>query len=327
MPFRLRSTYLFLTYPRVLDVTIDDFTAELLSVIRKLHWSCFRVAHELHADGTPHFHVALALSSRCDIKNENRLNVLGHHGKYEGCRSFGACVNYLDKPDYIAQLDFPDEETVSEAIRTADTSSALAPSAAVYNFQDELKWIDYCIAEQISPAYGFKIWQATNRDHGDTLEEDYEEGGTITHPTLLALQFDPTRKTYCIWGNSTGVGKSTWVRINAPKPALRISHIDGLDKYDPEYHKSVIFEEMTFTHVPKTAQIKICDETETFQHHCRYKHRALRGGTYKFITSNDPPFDFHEPPIARRVVSIEINAEIPVLDPLGLGLYRQDRVG
>lgn len=324
MSFRKQLRYLFATYSNCPDISIDDFCAELLQIIPPLQYDGFRLAKELHAQGTPHFHLALAFSKRIDITNPRRFDILGQHPKLEQCRSYGASVSYCaqpNKPGYIASIDYPSEETVDTIVAASNSSSQTGAVEAATNIESYPGWLDYCIEQHIGFGFAKEIWNISHKDRGTTLEEGYEEKGQILSRQLEALRFDPERKSWAIWGNSTGVGKSTWVRINAPKPALVLSHIDRLKYFDPDYHVSIIFEEMSFTHLPITAQIKLVDEHQAMDHHIRYGVVTIPAAIHKFFTSNAPTFDFNDIAINRRIVSVDTSP------PIEYGNRRADRIG
>lgn len=324
MSFRKQLRYLFATYSHCPEITIDDFCAELLQVIPPYQYDGFRLAKELHAEGTPHFHVAIAFSKRIDITNSRRFDVLGQHPKLEQCRSYGASVNYCcqpGKPGYIASIDYPCEDTIDTLVAASNSSSKTGAVDTASNVESYSDWLDYCVDTRMGFGYAKEIWQITHKNRGRTIEEGYEEKGQIISPQLRDLRFDPGRKSWALWGNTTGVGKSTWVRVNAPKPALILSHIDRLKYFDPSYHVSIIFEEMSFTHLPITAQIKLVDEDQAMDHHIRYGVVTVDAGIYKFFTSNAPTFEFIDIAIARRVVSIDTSP------PIDYGPRRLDRIG
>lgn len=103
MPFRLKSSQLFLTYPQcdldkqiAYDYLCNRFEAEKILV-----------AHELHANGDHHLHVYLKSKGTINT-NDSKFADLpgGYHGNYQGCRSAKNVLKYCTKDeDYLANFD------------------------------------------------------------------------------------------------------------------------------------------------------------------------------------------------------------------------------
>jgi len=106
--YRLNCKQLFLTYPKM-----DKSKEEVLSSLRekRLPIQDYIIARELHADGTPHIHVYLQLTSRINYKDPHALDILGQHGSYESVRNRKATWKYITKgADFITNLNVVDKE-------------------------------------------------------------------------------------------------------------------------------------------------------------------------------------------------------------------------
>ena len=141
----------------------------------------------------------------------------------------------------------------------------------------------------------------------NTITETYVNNGTITCETLNNLQLPEDMTSLWIKGPS-GIGKTTWALRCAPKPALFVRHVDTLREFRNGYHKSIIFDDMSFSHLPRQAQIDIVDRFHPQQVHIRYAVAYLPVGISKIFLSNDLIFNYDEA-INRRLtkVFIEIN--------------------
>ena len=146
------------------------------------------------------------------------------------------------------------------------------------------------------------MWQLASKDRGDTIES--RSSGTITG-ALLFILFDETNFSTVLVGPS-GIGKTTWCINNCQKPALLVTHMDELRKFDKDYHKSIIFDDMEFNHLPETAQIHLVDSDLPRAIHARYGNARIPAKTYKFFTCNKRPLSDIEA-INRRIRYIYID--------------------
>lgn len=99
----------------------------------------------------------------------------------------------------------------------------------------------------------------------------------------------------------SGRGKTTWALTFFPNPLL-ISHIDELKAFDPGFHGGIVFDDMDFTHWPRTSQIHLLDTDFQRAIHVRYGTVILPKATKKIFTTNTTQmFLTHDPAIARRL--------------------------
>lgn len=108
-------------------------------------------------------------------------------------------------------------------------------------------------------------------------------------------------KVTILWGEP-GIGKTEFARAVLPK-ALFVSHIDDLGRLDETY-TGIIFDDMNFTHLPRTAQIHLVDWTQTRSIHIRYGTATIPKETQKLFVTNEIDgriFDLYDNAIARRV--------------------------
>lgn len=125
---------------------------------------------------------------------------------------------------------------------------------------------------------------------------------------LQQLRFDSWDKLALVLVGPTGCGKTVWARRHAPKPALFVRHLDRLREFNPNYHKSIIFDDMKFTHMPTQAQIHLVDQYCHSDIHCRYTTASIPPGTPKIFTCNERPFEDH-PAIRRRIHYVQVNID------------------
>lgn len=128
---------------------------------------------------------------------------------------------------------------------------------------------------------------------------------------VWAPDFAESRKPVVICG-PTGCGKSTWAKTHAPKPALWVTHLDILRKFDPKYHKSIIFDELRFAGGdrdkpwPLESQIQLVDSYDHRDIHVRYGCASIPPGIPKIFTcTGSLPFS-KDPQIKRRILVLSV---------------------
>lgn len=91
--------------------------------------------------------------------------------------------------------------------------------------------------------------------------------------------------TYLLHGEP-GTGKTSYALAHFRKPLL-VSNIEDLRNL--EDHDGVVFDDMSFTHWPTTAQIHLVDVANTRSIHARYSNVKLKKGLKRIITTNSEP--------------------------------------
>lgn len=102
----------------------------------------------------------------------------------------------------------------------------------------------------------------------------------------------------------TGCGKTSYALSHFDNPKL-VSHIDDLLSYDPDFHDGIVFDDMSFTHWHRTAQIHITDWDNTRSIHCRYSTATIPKHTKKIFVGNHYMFKY-DPAIDRRVKIFDV---------------------
>lgn len=108
-----------------------------------------------------------------------------------------------------------------------------------------------------------------------------------------------------LWG-SPGIGKTCYAQHLLPN-ALFICHMDQLKSYDPTNYDGIIFDDMSFIHMPREGQIHIVDVEQDRAIHCRHTCAFIPAGTKKIFLSNSSSiFQMDDGAIARRVTRIHL---------------------
>ena len=106
--------------------------------------------------------------------------------------------------------------------------------------------------------------------------------------------------TVMILQGENGIGKTEFALALLPG-ALVVSHMDDLVHFKSSVHSGIIFDDMSFEHMPRHAQIHICDATIDRSIHVRYTVARIPSFTKKIITTNTGDIFLNDPAINRRI--------------------------
>jgi len=163
----------------------------------------------------------------------------------------------------------------------------------------EGEFLAYCSVHRL--LYAKAIWDNYHTDTMMTLSSDMNFEGDID-PRFQRL-VDKTEfhenLTLLIVGEA-GIGKTTWAKRTIPKPCLFVTHIDDLRKFKVGYHLSILFDDVSVTHFPETAQIHLVDWENTRSVHVRYGTARIPAGIRKIFTCNTLPVSICNAAVLRR---------------------------
>lgn len=114
-------------------------------------------------------------------------------------------------------------------------------------------------------------------------------------------------KSHIIVGPAN-IGKTEFAKAHFPEGFLFCRHIDMLMKFNPKFHTGIVFDDMSFLHWNRNAQIHLLDIDNPSDIHIRYKTAHIPANTKKIFTCNPVgiPFDLTDEAIARRVTVTEV---------------------
>ena len=102
----------------------------------------------------------------------------------------------------------------------------------------------------------------------------------------VSFEWDKT-KTLVLWG-PTNTGKTSLAKALLPN-ALFIRHIDALKEYKTGQYTGLIFDDMSFKHWPREAQIHLLDTENVSQINVKHSIAIIPEGTPRIITTNMMP--------------------------------------
>lgn len=282
MVFRCDAKNFFLTYPQANNISSKQQLLEFLRDKREgVSYIC--VGQESHQDGNTHYHALIRYKGRFNCKNDRFFDFKEHHPNIQGAKHPEKVKKYVTKDgDFIEWGDLETRGTHHEA---CDNST-------------REEWEEYCLSHNIPYAFCESIWNRCHRSSAFTITDDSPYG--VIGPELSRFTFQFSDKCLVLIG-PTGCGKTSWAIKHAPKPALLCSHLDRLSKeFDASFHKSIIFDDMLFKHMPIQSQIHLCDYHCPRDIHCRYRVASIPAGITKIFTCNERPLEYH-PAIDRRI--------------------------
>lgn len=259
----------------------------------KLRYVC--VAQEKHEDGNPHLHALLCLKKKVDIQNQRYFDIGTFHPNMQAAKHIHKVYHYVRKDgDFIEDGEFDPPKRGPKRLPEMDATTT------------KKEYLEECFYNDVPYGYAIAFYNAFNDTSiysilttaPNPLPLDWIKDNFLK--TLLYEEDD--NRSWVIVGPA-GCGKSVWAKANAPKPALWVTHMDTLKCFNPSI-KSIIFDDMKFTHLDPTLQIPIVDRYDTRALHCRYAVANIPAGVVKIFTCNERPFTDH-PAINRRMKLFE----------------------
>lgn len=288
MGFRLCATDFRLTYSQANNETITkEFLLEHFKKEKNIKYIC--VAKEFHQDQGTHYHVHLRYDPRKDVRNDKYFDIPGinHPNILKADNPDGWNKYVKEDGDFIEFGTYEQQDfDLYQSARTNDHDT----------------FFELARSKKICYQYAMEAWRSTQQVDSTINVEDEIKG---TYNELLNYyDVNIPNKTIVIIG-PTGVGKTVFAKTKCAKPALFCSHMDDLKHFRANFHKSIIFDDMSFKHMPRTGQIHLTDLYETRSIHVRYGVARIPAGIERWITCNEDPLDDHEA-IRRRINKINL---------------------
>lgn len=104
---------------------------------------------------------------------------------------------------------------------------------------------------------------------------------------------------------ASNIGKTQFAKSQFTNHCF-CSHIEDLKKFDEHIHDGILFDDMDFKHMPRTAQIHLTDWDEDRSIHARYVNIRIPAHTKKIFTCNTMCVDIDDEAIYRRVSVIDL---------------------
>ena len=305
--WRLNTRTLFLTYPKC-SLSVEEARDLLLEKLEGPTVQDWCIAREEHQDGTPHLHCYLKLSRKVNIKDPSKLDLKEFHGNYQGCRSPKCVLKYVTKGGkYISNMG-----EVEEHLKKMENQSLYVQ---VHQLAKEGKG-----AEAVNLLANHPKGARDLLLYGDLIQKSMAKLKKAKSPQInfkledfsLDWTWDVT-KTLVLTGK-TNLGKTTLshclIQEVSKLPALLIRHMDRVKEYDSNLWGGIIFDDMSFKHLHREAQIALTDTAFDTDIHVRYSVATLPRETPRIITTNLDPYlilDLYDEAIRRRCQLVEVS--------------------
>lgn len=248
---------------------------------------------EIGESGTPHLQGYLELGCRARLSQVKQLGGLGraHFELRRGTQQ--EAQTYCKKDDNFAEFGEP---TTMVAGKRTDLDAAIdAVKAGASTLE---LWTEHT-ATMVRSGRG--ILEAKRALRPRKPGKTYDLSDYLWHP----LPQDEVPKSEIIWGSS-GIGKTSYLRSLYPNH-FWVTHMDDLGNYDEDEYDGIIFDDMSFSHMPPSCQIHLVDFDDDRSIHIRYKTAFIPAGTHKVFSSNSPDiFDLSNAAVRRRLKIHEV---------------------
>lgn len=251
----------FLTYPKCTK-TPEELFAFLDS---KHKIDRYLIARELHKDGDYHLHAFIEFQEKQHFTNARWADFDGYHPNDGGAvRNDRAVSRYVTKDgNYISNY------------------YKIDPYTLIYDKQMSHRDAVKLIMEERPRDYTL---------YGEQIERSIKrvKFAKDTHPGKFKLT-DYTRppldltKSVLLWGPS-GIGKTQYALAHFTKP-LCVRHLDDLKKLSPD-NDGIVFDDMSFNHLPSDTIIYLLDMELDSPIHCRNTNAIIPAGTKRIFTHN-----------------------------------------
>lgn len=285
--FKFDAQSFFLTYARC---TLEQQAViDHLNSVKEVTW--LRIATEQHEDGTPHIHVVGQFVARFQSTNSRIFDVGGFHPDIQSVRSIPRALAYVAKGGEFRDIGPVPQRELAEEVDWI----------AVAGTMDRGEYYLRCFRAGLPARYAEIFWECA-RGLRTEVPIDYEWDEAWEHEQLRAMQ--PSQLANVVIGPA-GAGKTSWAKRVCAKPALWVRHLDVLRSFRPGYHQAIIFDDMSFMHLPRETQIHLVDTQDESHIHVRYAVARIPAGTPRFFTANQDIF-LDDPAINRRINLIRL---------------------
>lgn len=295
--FRFAAKRVFLTYSDVCpEVTKESI---YYTIDERYPIKYYAIGEEMHQAGGRHIHAVLEFSRKLSSVDVTLFDVSclehQHHPNIQtikkGQAHWERTLEYCTKEDPIPLANVEVKPTWAKIMSQAQSKIEFLELVRKHYPRD------YALNLQRLEYAGERTWPGSSANTISEFVIDY----AITLPSALTTFVPQPMKSLVIIGPA-GCGKTTWAKLVAPKPTLFIRHLDSLSHLRP-YHKSIIFDDLEFHHLPPSTQKFLVDQENLSEIHIRYKVATIPASTMRIFTANHDPFQCnleHREAINRR---------------------------
>jgi hypothetical protein len=273
----------FLTYPKCYlekDVALSELQGKFAATV-----DAYVVAREMHQDGTPHLHMYLKFNRKINLnKNMNKFDLTNpddpekpYHGHYLTCRNPAAVLKYCTKGGDFIKKDVGKDDNIAKARDMAKDGMLQEAKAVLWETDPRLMLRSYT---QVCAALTSLTYQRYQTPY--SLED-------FKIPEALAKWWETdsikNSRSLILCGEA-GWGKTAWARC-LHQDHLFCCQLDDLKALNKQ-HKMIIFDDMSFGHIPRGAQLHLTDLEHERSIRIRYVQAHIPARTWKIFLTNEP---------------------------------------
>ena len=324
-----------MTYPNLgldLEEIIHILKVKLLGKI----WKEYLIVREYHESGLSHIHVYIKLEKKVNITDKHRLDIEGHHGKYEGVKDRAKLIEYFLKD----VTDPHDPRTILGSsnimVQVSETGvfekwiEAVMRHAKEGRVDRAMQIWEFNAPRQYALSHKRiekSLWEIAGKARGLQLRVDYSdfilpiEIQEALEELKFAIKSNNPAKTPILIGDP-GIGKTKMIRWYlrsevglADEEILVVNNIDSLRFMNPSRHRVIVFDDVDWREVRGREElITLLDslgDIKTLQ----IKHSSVQLGITKKVVLSNKPLREYVPLLIDGAVQRRIN-EFHIKDPL-----------
>lgn len=301
--FRFAASSVLLTYSQISDAVTKE--AVYFTIDERYPIKTFVVGEESHEDGGRHIHAALTFQRKVCSTDPGLFDVHDgdavHHPNIAIIKRGRA---HLDRArDYCRKEDEDPLTNVLETLTWGEMRQVATSVDEYMNLVQENYPRDFALSYDRLKSMAKQVW---DEDTANTILQ-YEIPDQVSVPVELITTDLDLQKSIVVVGPA-GIGKTCWAKSVAPKPTLFVRHLDSL-KLLQARHRSIIFDDLEFQHLPPHTQKFLVDVKDLAEIHVRYNVARIPAGIIRIFTANEYPFSqggIHGPAIERRIQLINL---------------------
>lgn len=301
LTFRVVSKSFFVTWARSGEFDLERMYKHYNN-LREVEY--FGISAEHHEDGGLHHHALMIYAKRFNLTNSRYFDWVNNDGEVvhpsiEAARSVDKVFEYVTKEGF--KFSEWGERPISVKKKIG--------SSNLYEFARKMEYEEFmtaCRAEKIP--YGYVQDAQSRRKYDLCVVKEGDPVDGVLSPPLDSFSYDfesSDRKSLVIVG-PTGIGKTTWAKLHLPRPILIVRCLETLKAFDPGYHNSILFDDMTFTGWARDVQVYLVDRYDPSGINVKHGSVVLDTAAVRMFSNNHYPFS-NLPEIKRRTMRVNVD--------------------